>query len=272
MTISRISFVVTALLVSLVGSQSALAALVLVDNFETYTLGNVRDGNGSPPWTAIDNTSLVDIEDENGNQFLSWGWQSGQRGGYRGTTGIPEGSSGTYFFRYRADNLDPDHSFGLSDVAAPVSSLGNPFEQFEVQIALVPDDDPNQSGQLEIKARSGGALVDIANNLDVGTWYNIWLDVNNSTDTYDVYFSTGTNDATTPAATGLGFRNGLDANDLITLFAWANNAPIDNAGHVDDIYFSSTLDLTNPIPEPTSVAILSVSMVLVVSRGARRRA
>jgi hypothetical protein len=76
----------------------------------------------------------------------------------------------------------------------------------------------------------------------------VWLVVNQSTDSYDVYVNSGTDDATEADRinpTPLSFRNGT-TDPLNTILALAAPAPIDNAVRIDDLVHLSGVDLTNP--------------------------
>lgn len=59
-------FVVLLTVVALVGAVNA----GLVDDFESYDVGNVRDV-ASPPWTAIGNTGFADVEEVDGKDRKS---------------------------------------------------------------------------------------------------------------------------------------------------------------------------------------------------------
>jgi hypothetical protein len=221
---------------------------MVVDNFESYPLGDVRTV-ASPPWTAHQDSSLVDIENVSGNKTLSYGFASGARGTSRtlpDLTVLENNEQSTFFFRINSKTADPDHNVGLADKA---TTSGADFGDFEAQLRLR-QTSPASATTYSIDARNGGAFsATLASNLALNTWYNIWMVVNQTSDTYDLYMNTGT-DAATGAnklnASPLAFRNGTTS-DLTTFLALGNTAPVDNGVRIDDIVFQTGVDLTNPL-------------------------
>jgi hypothetical protein len=221
------------------------ASRYLVDNFENYALGNVSSV-ASPPWTAHESSSFADIENASGNKVLTYGYTSGFRGASRSLsddTALGNGETATYFFRVNSKTNDPDHSVGLGDQASTAATV---FGDYEAQMRLV----QGAGSTFNIDARNGGGFTaTLAGGLSLNTWYNIWMVVNQGSDTYDIYMNTGTGAATVGNklnASPLAFRNGT-ASDLNTFLALAGSAPIDNGVRVDDIYFFEGVDLTNPV-------------------------
>jgi hypothetical protein len=164
-------------------------------------------------------------------------------------TNIANGSTSSYYFQISSSETTPDVSFGLSDLAAP--GRGD-FNDFEVQIALTSD-----ANGLRIGARNGGtAVLDLVTGLSANTWYDIWVIVDNNKDTYDLYFGTGLNpdriaDATR-IANNYGFRNGTNANDLVTFMNLANcNDSL--SARVDNIYYHAG-DVAPPSADNTAPA------------------
>lgn len=222
------------------------ASRFVIDNFQSYAAGDVRT-TASPPWTAHQDTSLADIEDMSGNKVLTYGWASGIRGTSRSLSDsavIENSQTATIFFRINSKTDDPDHNFGLGDQAS--TGTGD-FNDFEAQLRLKQG---SSAGTFAIDARNGAAFsATLASGLALNSWYNIWMVVNQSTDTYDLYMNTGPNAATAGNklnATPLSFRNGT-ANPLNTILALSNTAPIDNGVRIDDIVYLSGVDLTNPV-------------------------
>lgn len=223
-----------------------VASRHLVDNFESYALGDVR-AVASPPWTAHQDTSLVDIENFGGNKVLTYGWASDFRGASRAlpdSTVIENDETATFFFRINSKTDDPDHNFGLGDRATTGAA---DFGDFEVQLRMKQG---TAAGSFAIDARNGAAFSPtLASGLALNTWYNLWMVVNQSNDTYDLYMNTGTAAATASNklnATPLAFRNGT-ASELNTILALGAPAPIDNAVRIDDLYSFAGFDLSNPL-------------------------
>ena len=222
-------------------------SLTPVDDFEGYSVESYNGGstaflaNGGP-WQSNTGggTGLVAVEDDGSTQHLAFGWSSGQRGASRSVNPIADGSTGTFYFRVRTTDGSPDVSYGLSDI---VSGGSYGYGDFEVQIGLV-----NNNGPI-LGARDGGSFNQIV-NLDPDTWYDIWLVVDNETDTYDAYYGT-TGDPNDIAvaiqfADDFGYRNGAASNDLGTFLTLSNNHG-DRQAHLDEIFQGTFL------PGPTVI-------------------
>ncbi len=250
--------------------QPANAAYTLVDDFESYTTGAFNGGstaftaNGGP-WEYNENgggTGLVGISDDAGNQYVDFGWAFGFRGVQRTSPTIADGDSATYYWQVRsAGGGNTDYSSGLSYLGFD-NAFG--FGDFEIQIALL-----GNSGGLTLAARDGDALgPDTVTGLTVDTWYDIWVVVDNATDTYDAYWGTSGDPEVlgTKFADDYTFRNsagGAQSADLVTFATLSNNQDPDRSAHADNIYFN-----TEAVPEP-SVALLGGLGLLALVR--RRR-
>lgn len=101
-----------------------------------------------------------------------------------------------------------------------------------------------------IDARNGGAFTStLANGLALNTYYNIWMVVNQPTDTYDIYMNTGNGGATAANklnSSPLAFRSGT-TNDLTELLALSSNSSADDGALIDNFYFQTGVDLSNPL-------------------------
>ena len=101
-------------------------------------------------------------------------------------------------------------------------------------------------------------IYDVLETLTPGTWYNIWVLVNNSADTYQVWMNSdpggdaqaGDQLANSSAETVFGFRTATAA-DLINFFikTGGGDSPVDGQFYLDDIYLEDTDDtnLSNPL-------------------------
>ncbi len=148
-------------------------------------------------------------------------------------------------------------SYGLVDVANPVNS----FDNFNVQISLAAND-----STYELTAQDGATTVTLATGLANNVWHDIWLFINNATNTFDVYLgASGDPDVlvTKVNTDPLAFRNATT--NSLTTFATGN--PVDLGGpassngsaHINNLYF---------IPE-SSTALLGALGLLALLR--RRR-
>ena len=97
------------------------------------------------------------------------------------------------------------------------------FADYEAQLRLR---DGSRRARILIDARNGSGFSSVlASGLALNSWYNIWMVINQTTDTYDIYMNTGTGTATAGNklnATPLAFRNGTTS-DLNTFMALGNN-------------------------------------------------
>jgi hypothetical protein len=229
-----------------VGDDGAGApSRILIDNFETYALGDLRTV-ASPPWTAHQDTTFADVESLSGNKVMSFGWTGDFRGASRtlpDAAVLDNAATATLFFRVNSKTDVPNHNLGLGDVATTTAVN---FGDFEAQVRLKQG---TSAGTFAIDARdAGGFSATLAGNLALNSWYNLWMVINQASDTYDVYMNTGGVDATAANklnAAPLKFRNGTTS-DLNTFLALAGAAPVDNGVRVDSITYLSGFDLTNP--------------------------
>ncbi|MGJ8696777.1 MAG: hypothetical protein ACSHYF_10690 [Verrucomicrobiaceae bacterium] len=158
-------------------------------------------------------------------------------------TPISEGSTATLFFRIRATAPDGlvDWVVGSSDLTAPTI-----WGDFEGYIRLA---DGGTANDIDIDVRNGGGFTEVG-GAEPDVWINIWLVLNNTADTTDVYFNTipvAATSAGTTSFTGGAFRNGT-TDGLITLLAINNRAG--TTGYLDDIYLDlSGENLTHPFAD-----------------------
>ena len=221
---------------------SSMAFAFLVDDFESYQTGNVKEV-ANPPWHEVNSgTGYADIETYDDNQYLTYGWDSTSgayvRGAYYDIPAVADTSTEfTLFVRIYAEPGNINHSFGLSDDAVPGTSMSH----YEVQI--IGSNGANDS-EFVLKANDGGNFTSYA-TLNRGQWYNVWAIVDQSTDTFDIYVTTGETNATEAdkVADDVTFRYGT-TDDLVTFFAAAYDA--NQNFRVDDVYIFDSTALFNP--------------------------
>ena len=198
-------------------------AAELIDSFESYSLGSI----GSE-WVQTDGTTIVGQE-TSGNQYLQ------SYGCYLSLDTYSIDSTDTettVFYRiYQPQGSSPDCSIGLSYLSEPEGD----WNDFEAYVTFV---DGN------MKARDNTDNTTIILGVTEAVWYNVWLIVNNYSDTYDIYVTTGTDDATVEGAqkgNDFGFRN--DAGDLLSFKIYGRDTA---SVRVDDIYVSRGTNLSVP--------------------------
>jgi hypothetical protein len=181
--------------------------------------------------------------------------------------GLANGSTGTLFFRLNAPGA-VNFNIGASDVA-PANFTAD-FNNFESQIRL----GNSAANATEVDVRNGGGFTtgtgSNTTTYTPNTWFNVWLVIDNNTDTTQFYVSgTAGGNASTPFAQST-FRNGVASNPLITFYARTSTAsPV----FVDDIYFdSSGANLLNPIPEPGSAVLVTLGLAALLNRRPAKRA
>jgi hypothetical protein len=226
----------------------AFVDAAVVDNFDTYTAGTVASGVTSGVWTGVGNTAVAPaIESNAGNLVMSLSAAAAQSATWRALpTPLADATTATLYMRVRANTNSPDVSFGLSDIVTPTSA--SDFSQFETQFRMIPG---ATAGIVDLEARNAGAFQDLVTDIAVGTWYNVWMVINSTTDTWDAYVNTGTADATAGnlVGSGLAWRNGASANSLTTFLSMAG-ASGNLEGSLDDIHFNAGQVLTNFTPVP----------------------
>jgi len=263
----------------------SFAAFVLIDNFDSgYTLGALAGQNGwsnttggwsvaAAPAGGVGNVASGASVLTPNNNFAS----------KQLSLAIANTStSSTLFFRVRRTGGGVNMSVGLSDVLVPAAT-----GDYETQINA----QHNTTAVDTFKVRDAGAFDDLGTGtFAIDTWYNVWMIVNNSADTYEMWIDQGNFGAPGTALTHIldpvgggpgdftfGFRNGTAANALTSVFLsmGGTNPILSGSLLVDDLYIDSFgQNLSNPtaVPEPSSaVAVVGGAACLLGLLSRRRR-
>ncbi|MBN1844755.1 MAG: hypothetical protein JW810_03660 [Sedimentisphaerales bacterium] len=235
--VRTIALVLGLLVVSRAGS--ARAEFVCVEDFESLAPGNIDDQGD---WQAAGDSSSVAADPADpANQVLRVTTESTI---VHRPLLIAEGTTRMLFFRFRyASQMNV--SFGLSDVAAP-----DQFGHFEVELSM-------RNAIPELKINNDGRYDGLISP-DPNNWYNVWLRIDNTEDTTEVWFhgepwvpaDAGDSLHNVAGETVFTFRNGGGSSNLVTFYIKTGSGNSENSGplYIDDIYLEDTdaLNLDNP--------------------------
>jgi hypothetical protein len=144
------------------------------------------------------------------------------------------------------------YSFGLSHLLNP-----DEFSDFGPELGMAAETAGDPGNDFRVANGSTIGIYDVLETLTPGTWYNTWVLVDHSADTYQVWMNADpggdaqasdqmANDA---AETVFGFRTAT-ASDLINFFikTGGGSSPVDGRFYIDDIYLENTgaTNLSNP--------------------------
>ncbi|TWT90496.1 hypothetical protein Mal64_08870 [Pseudobythopirellula maris] len=229
-------------------APAALAAPLVVDDFESYTAGDL-DVVATPAWTA-EYAGLSQIASAAGNQYIVNAGDSDWSHSYRSLGASVTQQAVLSFDIYVEDDVEIDHAFGLTDSSEAVDWYGD----YGPYVRVTPDG-PGAAGIAGLDVRDGGGFVDDIAQITTGVWHNVKLAVDTAGGgSFDVYL----NDA--PVYSGAGFRRGYGAPlENFLLMAGQNTSPL---VRVDNV----TIDV---IPEPASLMIGFVGLAAIAA-GRRR--
>lgn len=248
----------------------ASAAFTLLEDFDSLNLGALDDRSGAGPnyrqggW--IDNGALgasgtdpsVHLATVALDPFFSFNGNHALRidanaagadtSVYKTLAApIADGSTGTLFMRFYAESVTGifgNLEIGSSRAAAP--SAAADFAGYGVAEGLNKPPGTFQAGD-------GAARSDLTPLYSPGTWNNLWVVLDNANDQTQFYISrlNQTPILMTGAGSPFSFRNGQNAQDLLTMMVRSSNngaAPFLLDGqYIDDIYVDTAgVNLTNP--------------------------
>lgn len=254
-------------------APSAQAAWSLLDNFDSYSAGptttatggswtSVFDGTGNSNVVASD--KVLSLETKGG---AAW---RGAKKDITGTAGIAAGTTGTIFFQFKPSSAGGafDVMMGLSPSISTIDD-SNAWQDFNVMPFFAGAGDG--TADLKVTTPADGD-INLITDATLDVWYNVWLVVDNdlTAPSFDVFTSTGTA-AGSFAGTGAYVNTGgagLGIGQDLNAIGFMAAGGADSAVLHDNIYYTSGVDTTNPVPEP-SVAILGGLGILGLLR--RRR-
>ena len=235
-------------IVVLLAAVAAQAEFVLVEDFDSLELDAIDEQND---WTAQSDSSTVTLDPAGGiNQVLSVITESTFL--YKEALLLND-TTRMLFLRFRFDG-QLNFSLGMSDVSHP-----SRFDHFEVELSMT-----NSTNELRI---NDAGTYNILSILQLNTWYNCWLLIDNINDETQVWLHERPGQAATSAdqldSEGQGvfqFRN-VSAGDLQNFFIKTGGGSGPGGPlYIDDIYLENTnvLNLINPTTMPTAVSSFEV--------------
>jgi hypothetical protein len=266
---------------------SASAAFTLFDNFDPYPVGPLSgQGPAGNLWTATAGATVANSSGSDNvlNLAINAGIPDYRSLTPSGLT-IPNASTAaTVYWNFTLSAVgggagSPNNwNFVITDDPAPPDTAGSSEVQFNY--------DSTASAAGLFRARNAGAFKLLSTNgsttgdilPQANTQYNVWFEINNSTDTYQIFMQSDAIPALlTPTqvfaddGTGgnFGFRNGAAANALVTVDI--GSASPGSVVQMDDIYVDNAgFNTVNPsVPEPGAFGLVALGAAGLVSR--RRR-
>ena len=232
-------------------AATSQASFILVDDME-----------GANNWTYTQSGSgfVADPADSANTVFAGQNPDDTVQNFYRSIPTIASGTTATLFMRVRStadattgENVATDWVFGSSDSATPSDWIN-----FEGYGRLYDADDAAAAIGVTMEVRNSGDFVPVG-TASADAWFNVWMVIDNTAQTTDIYFNTGAVDATDASTQSYmdgGFRR-ADGNDLVSLFV-RNNQGV-TTGYIDDIYIDTTGEnLISPltVTEPGTLFII----------------
>ncbi|MEO5716452.1 MAG: cadherin domain-containing protein [Luteolibacter sp.] len=228
--------------------EPAQANFTLVEDFQSHVTGS--DVDTAHGWvSSADTVAVVTADPVTPNNKALHRTGNGGASKSGSPINIAQGSTATFFLRVLRDSAGNDDVFGLSDVSNP--NLAGDFGVFEAQSGV---------NGTSLRIRDGGSLQSPV-SMAAGTWYNLWIVVNNATDTWRFYLQSDDDPAFfnqtefTSTDGTINFRNPPGTNALVSFLAKATGGT--NSVYYDDIYIDtagSNLTLP-PFPGNMPVAV-----------------
>ena len=234
---------------------------VVIDDFDSLTVGAINRQNDWHADSASASVGRDFTRDE--NQFLRLG--GGDNDVYKslGAASIPNGQTGTVFFRFMATSAASNHGIGVTDVDAPTSS--NNYRAS----ALIYNDARN----VKMQGSSSSSDIDLtlsggANGIAPLQWNDAWIVVNNSLDTADFYLRRSDSTQRYLVGSGLPFRNGSTSATIDTFLARVSSGTYDNVV-LDGIHaWAGGVDAGNgELPAAPTTPTLNVPALLGFAAG-----
>lgn len=267
--------VMTAIAVAVWCAASA-QAWVLLDDFESYdntadtATTTVTGGVWTSVWDGTANSHVIDVEASHGQALQAKGgaaWRGAERDISGTDAAIAVDEVQTYFWQAKVSWFGDesvtdwvyDFMMGLTPDVSNLDDI-NAWQDFSVMPYI-----NNAANSPYINAEGPGTYwAPMARD----TWTNIWIVVDNDAadPTFDLYYSTGA-DAATLVVADANWRNFAGNVDLNGIGFMAAGWEFTEY-YIDNIYYAAGEDLSNPVPEPASVALVTLGALLALRRRA----
>lgn len=230
----------------------AQADFTLVDDFQSYSDGAVRDF--STPWTSHGGSGFTEFVSDGANRFIANGWFTDFRTASRPlpvSTEINPGDQATVFFQFRAgpfgDAWVGGAQFGLA--SNPATGSATPFGDFRVQTTVNPSPTPNRNNFV---VRDGENFITLT-TLEDGAWYNVWYVIDRTDgDSFEIYLTPGANITATASdrlsylngegetVSSFAFRSGGSTADVLDSFMLIGRTLPNVSSRIDNIWIDNT--------------------------------
>lgn len=249
-------------------ASSSNAAWVLLDNFDGYSTGATTTATGGVWASVSDGTPNSNVVSSDKGQSLqtvggtAWSGAESDLSGSGAAIAVDEIQ--TYFWQVKAyDNTGAynsggawiyDFMMGLSPDVANIDEV-DAWQDFGVMPYI-----NNADTTPFINANGPGTFWA---PMAPDEWYNVWAVVDNdATDpTYDLYYSAGADPATLviAGADWRGSESGIVPGVDLNAIGFMASGQVPSEFLVDNIYYAEGEQLlSNPIPEPTALALLGL--------------
>ncbi|MEZ4660710.1 MAG: Ig-like domain-containing protein [Caldilineaceae bacterium] len=215
--------------------QAASLNYQMIDNFEGIPLGALAGQNG---WSASSGATVV-VDPQNGaNRVLRLNGLE-QYAAKVAAAAIANTGGGTLFFHIRRDS-DIDGYGGASDLLNPTA-----WNDYETQLGT------DSRATSNFRVRDAGSFRTTNHSFATNTWYCVWFNINNASDTFEAYVQPSSAGSRTQIAvssqTTFSFRNG-GADPIGTFFARVGDLSSAGSLYIDNIYIDATsYNAANPV-------------------------
>ncbi|MDQ8191321.1 hypothetical protein [Roseibacillus persicicus] len=247
--------------------STSQGAFTLLEDFEGYTTGAISGQSSN--WSHDTSAGQADgtVGSSAGNQYLIQGGANNNHTKFDNTTIlIADGAIGTYFFRAF---MTGDSHVGAAMSPLTAATAGNAWGDAKPIVRI--GNRVGSGANTQLYAYNDNTYTPLASDTVSGAWYNIWVLVDNTDGNrdYDVHIQSDDDGnyatQTQVGPSGLGFRGDVAEGDLQSLFF--RTAINSNEVYFDDLYIDSTThNLVNPVPEPTTALLGSLSLLTLLRR------